>query len=552
MIDILAFILLIGVLITVHEFGHYAVAKLCGVKVEVFSIGFGSSLIQFKRGDTEYRIAWIPLGGYVRLLGMDPDNKVAPEDVGRSLNDRGPFIRILIFAAGPAMNLLLPFAIIIPTVALSGSYENVRSSMVGSIDQSMPGYKAGLRAGDRIVSMDDQSVDTFWQVRRHLDAYSPEQGPIQVGVERAGSDKHTFAIVPQATKRTDTFLDFSEEDYLLGYQPFFVDTTIGIIDPKSPAARAGLKTLDIIHRVNGIEVKNFVELIAQLEAVPAGQTVSVEGERKGQSLLDDLELIRARDTFTVRYTGGQPGDALGLVHGGVCVASVNPDGPAQFLKRGDCLVSVDGQAHNLGGLIHRRLNNDPGVAKTLEWVRDGTRMSGTLLRQKGTFMDPMAGEVPYWTLGFSLAPQIMLDIDFVEHSDNWSHGWFQARTQVPREISMTLKSITGMFTGAVSPTQLGGPLTIFHLAGQHAKAGLSEYLRLMVLLSLSIGLFNLLPIPLLDGGQILVATVELVTRKPLPEKVQMALQSLGVFLILALILFALGNDAIRTWRISGG
>ena len=201
MIDILAFILLIGVLITVHEFGHYAVAKLCGVKVEVFSIGFGSSLLQFKRGDTEYRIAWIPLGGYVRLLGMDPEQDVKPEDVGRSLNDRGPFMRILIFAAGPAMNLLLPFAIIIPAVALSGSYHEVRSSRIGSIDQSMPGYQAGLRAGDRIVSMDGQPIETFWQVRRYLDGYSPERGPIEIVVERGASDRHTLSITPQATKQ---------------------------------------------------------------------------------------------------------------------------------------------------------------------------------------------------------------------------------------------------------------------------------------------------------------------------------------------------------------
>ena len=455
MIDILAFILLIGVLITVHEFGHYAVAKLCGVKVEVFSIGFGSSLLQFKRGDTEYRIAWIPLGGYVRLLGMDPEQEVKPEDVGRSLNDRGPFMRILIFAAGPAMNLLLPFAIIIPAVALSGSYHEVRSSRIGSIDQSMPGYQAGLRAGDRIVSMDGQPIETFWQVRRYLDGYSPEQGPIEIVVERGESDRHTLSITPQATKRTDAFLDFSEEDYLLGYQPFYVDTTIGIIDPKSSAAQSGLKTLDVIHSVDGHAVTNYVELLERLNAIPPGHTVTIKGERKGESLLPELALIRSKESFSVEYTAQANRESLGLVHGGVCVASVNPDGPGSFLKRGDCLVSIDGQKHNLGGLIHRRLNNDPGEPKTLTWIRDGQTMTNTLQRQKGAFEDPMAGEVPYWTLGFSLAPQVMLDIDFVEGDDRWSHGWFQARTQIPREISMTLKSITGMLTGAVSPTQLG-------------------------------------------------------------------------------------------------
>ena len=107
-----------------------------------------------------------------------------------------------------------------------------------------------------------------------------------------------------------------------------------------------------------------------------------------------------------------------------------------------------------------------------------------------------------------------------------------------------------MFTGQVSPTQLGGPLTIFHLAGSAAQAGLDRYLKLMVLLSLSIGIFNLLPVPALDGGQMMIAGIEMITRRPLPERAQLALHQIGVFLILALIIFALSNDAIRTWRLS--
>ena len=112
--SMIAFLVLIGVLITVHEFGHFAVAKLFGVKCEVFSIGFGRPLISFHRGETEYRLAWIPLGGYVRMLGQEPVEETNPDNVGRSLNDKSPFVRILIYAAGPAMNLLLPFAIIVP------------------------------------------------------------------------------------------------------------------------------------------------------------------------------------------------------------------------------------------------------------------------------------------------------------------------------------------------------------------------------------------------------------------------------------------------------
>ena len=140
----------------------------------------------------------------------------------------------------------------------------------------------------------------------------------------------------------------------------------------------------------------------------------------------------------------------------------------------------------------------------------------------------------------------------MENRDRVAHGWFEAVTQVPRELELTLRSLGGMFSGQVSPTQLSGPLTIFHLAGSQAEAGLDHFLRLMVLLSLSIGLFNLLPIPLLDGGHILVAGVEMVTRRPLPPRIQAGMQYVGLVLILALILFALGNDAVRTWRLTNG
>ena len=179
-------------------------------------------------------------------------------------------------------------------------------------------------------------------------------------------------------------------------------------------------------------------------------------------------------------------------------------------------------------------------------------MKGSLAQEHKVHKDPMAGEIPYWSMGFTLPKQTVVPGTPVESAKRWAHGWFQARTQVPREIEVTARTISGMFTGQVSPSQLSGPLTIFHLAGSSAQAGLDQFLRLMVLLSLSIGLFNLLPIPLLDGGQILVASVELVTRRPLPDRIQVALQSIGVFLILALIIFALSNDAIRTWRLSNG
>ncbi|MBV70022.1 MAG: hypothetical protein CMH52_01610, partial [Myxococcales bacterium] len=259
-------------------------------------------------------------------------------------------------------------------------------------------------------------------------------------------------------------------------------------------------------------------------------------------------ILKRKVQGTVDYVAD--GNSLGLFHASLCVSSVDPDGPARFLKRGDCLLSVDGQAYSLGTFLRSKLNDDPKRPKKITWLRNGIQMDNRIQFKKEIQLHPLAGDFPVWIQGFTLARQTMIPAQLTESQDRWTHGWFRAKTDVPREIEVTARSISGMFTGQVSPTQLGGPLTIFHLAGSAAEAGFDRFLRLMVLLSLSIGLFNLVPVPALDGGQILIASIEMVTRKPLPEKAQLVLHQIGVFLILALIIFALSNDAIRTWRLS--
>jgi regulator of sigma E protease len=548
MTSIFAFLILIGVLITVHEFGHFAVAKMCGVKCEVFSIGFGKALFKFERGDTEYRLAWIPLGGYVRMLGQDPEQEASPEDVGRSLNDKTPFIRILIYAAGPAMNLLLPFLIIIPTVALGDKMAQVTSSQVGAVDASMPGYSGGLREGDNITSIDGEPVHAFWQVLSRFDKYTPDQGAVTFTVERQGTGSKRLEIIPKAVEQTHEFLGFKDTRYLIGYQPNFLNSSVAVIDPESLAAQAGIKTFDRILSVNGRETTRFIDVIDALKGTEPKKTIKVVVERLGPSILSQMPVLHRKNIVHLDFEGGAKA-IVGIRHASVCITTVNPEGPAHFLKPNDCLLSVNGQPNGLGAFLRSRIVDNPSQPKTLSWIRDGKEMQGTLRLKKIIQQHPLAGEIPVWLKGFSLPQQPMVRGVLTDSRERWSHGWFRAMTDVPRNIEVTARTITGMFTGQVSPTQLSGPLTIFHLAGSAAEAGIDQFLRLMVLLSLSIGLFNLLPIPALDGGQILIASVEMVTRRPLPERAQRMLQTVGVVLILALIVFALSNDAIRDWRL---
>jgi regulator of sigma E protease len=555
MTSLLAFIVLIGVLIAAHEFGHFIVAKLSGVKVECFSIGFGSPIFSVWRGETEYRVAWIPLGGYVRLLGQDPTaGPPPPEDEGRALMDKPPFIRILIFLAGPVMNLVLPFAIIAPYVALADRYQQVAGNEVGAVNESMPAYVAGMREGDRIVEIDGEPIHAFWQIKKHVDGYDSAAGALHIQVDRpTASAPIPLRITPQVVERTHPILGYTSRSHLIGYQPAFLNCEVAVFEPGG-AADAGLRTFDRVISIDGAPVTRYVDLIDRLGAVAAGDTVTVRVARADDAIDPRFPSIRVREEVDLTFRGATGGRAaLGLHHAGACVTSVAKDGPAQgLLERGDCLVAVDGQGQSVGGFLLRSLDNRPGEAKAIRLVRDGRHREISLTQRRHTFNDAMAGEVPYWQRGFSLPSRTLVTPSMVVNRNRLAHGWFEAVTQVPHELEVTLRSIGGLLSGQVSPTQLSGPLTIFHLAGSQAEAGLGQFLRLMVLLSLSIGLFNLLPIPLLDGGHILVAGVEMVTRRPLPPRIQAGMQYVGLVLILALILFALGNDAVRTWRLTNG
>ena len=196
MTGLIAFLVLIGILIAVHEFGHFIVAKAFGVKVEAFSLGFGQPLVKFQYGETEIQDLLIPLGGYVRMLGQgdyeldeEKPSVVAEADKGRSINEQTPWVRILIYAAGPAMNLLLPFFIITPFIALSSTYKEVPDNTIGAVDASMPAGKAGLVAGDRIIAINGESVETFWQVRKLIGNYEPASNGLKLTIKRSADQK---------------------------------------------------------------------------------------------------------------------------------------------------------------------------------------------------------------------------------------------------------------------------------------------------------------------------------------------------------------------------
>ncbi|MFN3198208.1 MAG: RIP metalloprotease RseP [Bradymonadia bacterium] len=570
MITLLATVVLLGVLITIHEFGHYIVAKLSNVRVRVFSIGMGPTLVSWTRGETEYRISKLPVGGYVRLAGAEPGEAPEPEEVGRTLQDKPPWIRILIYLGGPVMNLVLPFIILVPLFSLSGKYDQVEGNVVGALDTGRPAYQEGLREGDAIIEIDGESVSTFWQVVKHVDEYSADQGPMRLKVERPGvAEPIALEIHPEEINYTDV-MGFEHKQYRIGYSARFKSPTISIVDPEKGGGQAGLTTFDRIVKVGDREIDHYVTLMSALIQAPADAPLVLEVERatplKASGL--QLESLFAKKKVQITLppsTAARTPESLGLGAVETCVTTVDAGGPAAKapavghsagpgLKPGDCITAIDGKALSLWYSMYARLTHQPQQAKKLTVRRNGQLLDFTLALEQVKFEDPLAGEIKQWRMGLSWLPDQARQVKGapVDNVDRLGYAWYEANRMVERQVTNTVRSIGGMFSGQVSPQQLSGPITIGYLAGEYAKAGFESFLHLMVVVSLSLALINLMPIPALDGGHILVASIEMIIRRPLPIKVQQGIQVVGGVMLIGLIFFALGNDLLKQFRLWSG
>ncbi len=552
MLSLLAFLALLGVLICGHEFGHFLVAKLTGVKVEIFSIGFGKAIISKKIGETEYRIAWLPFGGYVRMAGSlmmdDEEQPVENEaDIGRRLTDKSPLVRIAIAAAGPVVNLILPLVILFSMFFFGSQHDTILSNEIGAVDEGMPAYVGGLREGDRVVEIAGKPVEAFWQLFDIVDRYDPEMGALPFTVERPNEGRVVVNITPAQLGETDTYLGFTRQPYRIGYQPMYLAGDIALAK-KGMLAQAGLQNFDRVISVNGIQTPRYVDVLMALKNANQNEMLQIEVLR-GNAIREDMPFLMAAHRLKFEISPGFESLDLEIMQAGRCVSSVAPE--EQNILPGDCLLAVDGDAHSLGLLLQNQLLHEPERAKQVTLIRDGERQVVSVQPINVQWTDALSGEISRYYLGFSFfaASHAASSISEVKNEHRFAFALDQSTRQLKYLLEQSIRSITGMFTGQVSPTQLSGPVTIFYLAGEVAAAGFDAFLRLMVVLSLSIALLNLVPIPGLDGGQILVAFIEGVMRRPLPERARMALQLLGVVLVLGLIIFALGNDAMRLWRV---
>ena len=445
------FVVAIGLLVTVHEFGHFWVARRLGVKVLKFSIGFGRPLLRWQRDEVEYCIAAIPLGGYVKMLD-EAEGEVAPHERARAFNRQGLPVRIAVVCAGPLFNFL--FAIgtywAMFLIGVSGI-----KPLIGEVYPDSLAARSGLSAGHEVVAVDGQPVQTWQRV-----------------VER----------VIGATLGGDTL-------------------SLEVLDQER--ARRDLLTLPL----DGVGLDELTQgkFFERLGIEPARVPLQAD------------------------------------------IAQVVADSPAERagLLPGDRILAADDQTIDEWSQLVRHVQARPGVAVRLEIRRDGTTAT-VMVTPEPVVDDPSTGRIG---VVVSSPPAEVVEAFYRIHSARERYGvgeGFIRAVDRTREMSLlTLNMLWKMVTLEVSVKNLSGPISIAQYAGISAQRGLPWFLGFLAIVSISLGILNLLPIPLLDGGHLMYYCIELLTGKPVSEQVQFVGQRLGISMLVGLMGLAFYNDLAR-------
>jgi regulator of sigma E protease len=536
------FILLIGVLITVHELGHLLAAKLLDIRVLKLSIGFGPTLASLNRRGTEYAISLIPLGGYVRLLGEDRAEPVAPEERRHAFHHRPAWQRLAVILAGPLANLVFPVFIF---AHLYARQDTARSATIGAVLAGQPAAEADLRAGDRIVSVDDEAVRTWEQFNRRV-LVSPGRA-LRISVERAGHDRPlTKYVTPRPHLRTDAF-GARERVGLIGVAPHFRLPQVGVVDEKSAAFQAGVRTFDIITSIQGRPVADAADLKPLLHPTQGGMVV-VTYLRPQRGALGSVQVARLEPGTAqiVPVLHGKRYDA-GLRPADLFIHSVEPNTPAARigLQPGDVLATLDGAPLTSWDVLQQVLEERADEEHALTWKgADGEKQARFRLERRKE-LDEYQSEDTFYVFGAEGARAILPVPDIALERQLFG----PVTRAVGRAVSATgtMVRVLGLTTllGRLPATAIGGPILIYQVAGVAAQHGVEQFLVMAALISLNLGLLNLLPVPLLDGGQASLILVEAVRRRPVSPRARERAAYIGVALLVALLLYASRNDVMR-------
>ena len=444
-----AFVVVIGVLILIHEAGHFVVAKAVGIQVLRFSLGFGRPILRWRRGETEYWISWIPFGGYVKMAGLEDEGmageleggaSAAPVDPARAFDKKPVAARLLVVCAGVAMNALLAFVIFAALAGSVGTPELNTTQVDSVVAAPLPAGAAALASlapGDRIVRINDESIHTWDDVVRMI-----VSGPPGLRFYVAGRAEPVVIDLGQGGLAARQAV----ADALVPRVPVVVQR----LEEGRPAVRAGIKPGDVVVAVDGVPVRSVERFLEQIWT-----------------------------------SGGRP--------------------------------------------------------VPFEVLRGGARLSFTIVPDTASGVDPQYPKRPrsYGFIGAQVQPGVTRVRKPV--GEAIASGW----QETTRTAVIILGFLKGLVLGQISVRELGGPILVAQASGQAARLGIDWLLRFMAFFSINLAILNLLPIPILDGGQVVFLLAEAVRRKPLPLELRLRLTQIGFVVLLGIMILATSNDLLR-------
>jgi regulator of sigma E protease len=547
---LVAVIPMLGTLIFAHELGHFLVAKACGVRVLKFSLGFGPPIgvgrfrLRWLRSGTEYVIAWFPLGGFVKMLGEQlpgQDGEEEPEVIDAApdeyLNAKRTWQKLAITFAGPGMNLLLPVVafVVVLWVGIPKS-----TSVVGLVEPESPAALAGIRPGDRLVSVEGESVRWWRDVEEAVRA--TREGALHLEAER-GDELLSFSVPVVVRSGLDEFGGVEDIGWIgVGHRR--LSALLGVAAVDSPAALAGLRSGDRVVELDGRPVEDWEQLRALYAAVEVGpvefevargEVADAEGERRRLLVpaLGDME-------------------ALGVISAAVLVGQVTPGMPADRagLVAGDLILAVDGRPVGSFETFAETVRASRGRPLGIAYARDGAIITVSVSPELKTVAGPLDIEGmddEIHMIGISPALATLPGDDLLDRVRN-------PFVALPRAVEMTvdmtvyfLSGLGKLLSGEVGADKLAGPIGIAEIARKSLDLGWQVYLSTMIFISINLGILNLLPIPILDGGQALIYAVEGIKRSPISLDNRARVQQVGLTMLVLLMGLAFWNDLSRHW-----
>lgn len=534
------FFILLGLLIFVHELGHFLVAKYFGVRVEVFSLGFGKKILQVKRGDTIYCISLIPLGGYVKMFGDDPNAEIPEEEKQFSFLHKKVGQRIAIVLAGPLMNFL--FAVFLFTgIAMIG--QQVSAPILGDISSNSEAFKVGFRSGDKISFINETRISTWGEAEKIIRRRAGDL--LNFRVENPQTGKREFKATPFLIDNDDIFSWAKKVGGFEGLGISSKASLVGVFDSHSVAATSGLQSLDLITQINRKEIRYWREL---------GYQLFTEAQKGKDIVLTVKPYIYGEDTpskeILIKNWKPQSIDSaaaeFGIETTELYLLKIVEDSPAQRagLQRGDKVISLRGKPVKKWNEVLMGVKSFKESQESLEFVilRNGQIENFSIQPELTKQMNRKLQDEKRFTVG--IAPAIT-SVGAPPVTQVTSNPVKAFREGVEKSIywtNLVVISLIRLVQNEVSPRNISSVITIGKVAGQSFQVGISPFLKIMAIISINLFLINLLPIPVLDGGHLMFFTIEALRGAPISIKKMEVAQQIGLVIMMTLMVYALFND----------